>query len=668
MGIPGNHVLLFRMMVGAALAGWAAFALHAGTGLGGSGLDRFFNAWVYNGLLVLAALACFSGAWVVRETRAAWIVMGAAILLWTGGEVYWSVALSGLDSPPYPSPADALYLAFYPATYVALLLLVRARVRDLTRSQWLDGGIAALAVAALAAAVAFQPIVEGTTGSGATVATNLAYPVGDLILLGLVVCVFGVSGWRPGRAWALVGAGLLAMAVADGIFLFQAATGSYAEGGLLDALWPAAALLVGFAAWHPAQRPSQVELSGLRGALIPAGCGLLAIALVRTDGVAAVLSVATLLLVTLRMALTFLENERMLVESRREAVTDALTGMGNRRRLMRDLNAVLDEATPEDPWLLALFDLNGFKRYNDTYGHPAGDHLLNRIGQALEGAMNPHGGAYRMGGDEFCALVRPGRTGSDPLLAAASVALSEHGEGFSVDASLGAVLLPSEAKTVEEALQLADRRMYAQKGKTRASASRQTRDVLLRTLQERQPDLHTHLRDVADLSAAVGRRLEMSSEELDETARAAELHDVGKIAIPDAILSKPGPLADDEWEFMRRHTVIGERILAAAPALAPVARIVRSSHERFDGCGYPDGLAGTEIPLGARVVAVCDAYDAMTSERPYRRPVSPEEAIDELRRSAGTQFDPDVVRAFCEALEDPETLTPGRLARERTEP
>ena len=656
MRISPNRRIVFRVMAGLALLAWALFALHAAVGLGGPGLDRFFNAWLYNGIMVGAALACVARGLMAREARAAWLVMGGGLLVWTGGEVYWSLALSGLDSPPFPSPADAMYLAFYPASYVALLLLVRSRVRGLSRSQWLDGGIAALAVAALAAAVAFEPIVAGTTGSTATVATNLAYPVGDLVLLGLVVCVFGVSAWRPGRAWTLLGAGLLAMAVGDGIFLFQAANGTYVEGGLLDTLWPAAALLVGFAAWQPAQRQQHVELSGLRGALIPAACGMLAIALVRTDGIAAALSTATLLLVTVRMALTFLENQKMLIESRREAVTDALTGMGNRRRLMHDLRAAMAVARPDDPWMLVLFDLNGFKRYNDTFGHPAGDHLLSRMGQALEGAMKPYGDAYRMGGDEFCALVRPGTTGADPLLAAATVALSERGRGFEVDASLGAVEIPNEADTVEEALQLADRRMYAQKGQNRASASRQTRDVLLKTLQERQPDLHAHLRDVADLSVAVGRRLGMSSEELDETARAAELHDVGKIAIPDAILSKPGPLVAEEWEFMRRHTIIGERILAAAPALAPVARIVRSSHERFDGAGYPDGLAGEQIPLGSRVVAVCDAYDAMTTNRPYRRPVSPADAVDELRRSAGTQFDPQVVDAFCDALEGELTI------------
>ena len=143
----------------------------------------------------------------------------------------------------------------------------------------------------------------------------------------------------------------------------------------------------------------------------------------------------------------------------------------------------------------------------------------------------------------------------------------------------------------------------------------------------------------------------MSPEALDDVGRAAELHDVGKIAIPDAILGKTGPLDETEWAFMRQHTIIGERILQAAPSLRTVAPLVRSSHERWDGAGYPDNLRGEEIPLGARVVAVCDAFDAMTTNRPYRDRIGKPAALAELRRCAGTQFDPAVVGAFARVLE-----------------
>ena len=308
------------------------------------------------------------------------------------------------------------------------------------------------------------------------------------------------------------------------------------------------------------------------------------------------------------------------------------------------------------PRLLILFDLNGFKGYNDTFGHVAGDALLTRLGAKLSDEVAPYGDAYRLGGDEFCAVLELDADRVEEIIAIAAHALSEAGEGFSVTASYGVVLLPHEADSLEHAVQLADERMYAHKHNRSSGARDQARDVLMRTMQAKQPALHEHSSQVAELAVAVARRFGMSSEELDEVARAAELHDIGKVGIPDAILDKPGRLDDDEWEFMRQHTILGERILNAAAALRPVARLVRASHERWDGTGYPDKLTGAEIPLGARIIAVCDAYEAMTTDRAYRRALSAEAATQELRASAGTQFDPDVVDAFLNTVASPDAL------------
>jgi HD-GYP domain-containing protein (c-di-GMP phosphodiesterase class II) len=174
--------------------------------------------------------------------------------------------------------------------------------------------------------------------------------------------------------------------------------------------------------------------------------------------------------------------------------------------------------------------------------------------------------------------------------------------------------------------------------------------VLLRILSERNHDLGVHLDEVTGLAEAVAQRIGLPDEELAPLLQAASLHDVGKAAIPDGILDKEGPLDDEEWEFMRRHTVIGERILSAAPALLPASRLVRASHERFDGKGYPDALAGAAIPLGSRIIAVCDAYDAMVSDRPYRTSLGSGQALAELRRCAGAQFDPEVVEVFGQVV------------------
>jgi two-component system, cell cycle response regulator len=171
-------------------------------------------------------------------------------------------------------------------------------------------------------------------------------------------------------------------------------------------------------------------------------------------------------------------------------------------------------------------------------------------------------------------------------------------------------------------------------------------------LREREPELGEHLQGVAKLAVELGRRIALTAEELDTLGRAAELHDIGKMAIPDEILHKPGPLNDHEWALLRTHTMVGERILEAAPAMGPVARLVRWTHERWDGRGYPDGLRGEDVPLGARIIFVCDAFDAMTSERPYKSKIGVEAALDELRRNAGTQFDPMVVELLCEVVSD----------------
>jgi HD-GYP domain-containing protein (c-di-GMP phosphodiesterase class II) len=202
-------------------------------------------------------------------------------------------------------------------------------------------------------------------------------------------------------------------------------------------------------------------------------------------------------------------------------------------------------------------------------------------------------------------------------------------------------------------MQVADQRLYSNKDARKATAvGEQTRDVLMQALQERQPELHDHLHEVSELALAVGRRMALRPDQLDDLARAAELHDVGKMAIPDEILGKPGPLDPVELGFIRQHTIVGERILAAAPALREVARLVRSSHESWDGSGYPDGLAGDRIPVASRIIAVCDAYHAMTSDRPYQPAVTVDGAIAELYRCAGSHFDPDVVDRLVEVVRE----------------
>jgi diguanylate cyclase (GGDEF)-like protein len=500
-------------------------------------------------------------------------------------------------------------------------------------------------------------MLAATEGDAGAVMTTLAYPLGDLVLVGIAVGVIALTGWRPGAGWLLLALGLVANGVADGVYGYQSATGTWVDGSLSDALFPAAALLIAWSAWQPA-RTTEIVLEGWRTFVFPmtfmvAGTGLLAYGLLEhLTPLAAVLLIAAVGVALARFALTFGEYLRMLGASREEATTDPLTGLANRRALTRELPRAVEGATDADPRALIVFDLDGFKRYNDTFGHPAGDALLARLAENLSAAVAPFGTAYRLGGDEFCVLVDAGGPKLESIVAAATAALSEEGQGFDVTSSHGAVLIPQETANAEDALHLADQRMYRQKDRRSTGAGRQTRDVLIGVLGERDADLLTHVRDVAHLARRVGRELGMSADDLDVLTRSAELHDIGKMAIPDAILNKAGPLDPGEWEFMKRHTIIGERILGQAEALRPVAKVVRSSHERWDGRGYPDGLAGEEIPLGARIVFVCDAFDAMVSDRVYRPRMNVEDALDELRACAGTQFDPRVVEAFEAVVEE----------------
>jgi two-component system, cell cycle response regulator len=616
--------------------------------------------YLYNVIGFGAAACCLWRAATYRPERAAWLAIGLGMLSFVGGDLHYTLVLANLDEVPFPSLADVLYLGLYPGCYVGLILLLRRRARGITPGVWLDGLIGALGFAALAAAVLIGAVVDTTGGSFVSVLVNIAYPLGDVLLLAMVVTALAIVGPRAGRTWAAVGAALIVLAIVDVIYLLQIASGSYVESQLLDAGWPAALLLLAAAAW---QRPRAVQASVAHDArllVIPVCAAAVSLGVLVVDHYVPVntaalwLASACLLAGMVRFGMTFRENARMLRAVTREATTDALTGLRNRRVLIADLESTM---AADEPATLALFDLDGFKRYNDLFGHPAGDLLLERLGGRLDEAVAAVGGrAYRMGGDEFCVLLTGAAAEDETAVARAARALSDSGDGFAVTASFGAVRLHREVAHVPEALAVADRRMYSHKRSGRASAGTQSRDVLLRAVYERNPDLGEHIGGVAQLAEQTARRLGLAGNELEAVRHGAELHDIGKLAIPDSILEKPGPLEADELDFMRRHTVIGERIVAAAPALTQVAALVRSSHEHFDGGGYPDRLAGGAIPLGARIISVCDAWDAMTSDRPYRRALGSEAALAELHRCAGTQFDPEVVAAFTAAVAEHRSL------------
>jgi two-component system cell cycle response regulator len=647
-----------RWAVAAIVLGVAFEAVQALWGLGGGTVATIAHTWDYTAVEVIAVAVCLARAVRRRRHRGPWLLMSFGLLAWTCGDLVWTLWLDDLANPPFPSVADGIYLAMYPAMYVALMLLIRARLRHASAAQWLDGGAVALTLAAIGAGLVLPTVTALHDGRLIEDIVNLAYPAGDLMLLAFAVVAFSLSGWRPDRMWLLLGAAMAIDAVADLVFAYQAAKGTYVAGGILDCLWPAAMGMVAVSAWQPSRARGAPAVSAPHTIILPALAAAVALILLvlgtieHIDLIAVVLAAAALVTAAARAVLTYLENVQMLRRNARDAVTDGLTGLGNRRRLLEDLETACADLRATEPRTLVFFDLDGFKRYNDTFGHAAGDALLARAAVALRDAAALRGDAYRLGGDEFCLLLEGRLSRHDPLLDDAARALSEASAGFSVTASYGLAVLPDDATGVREALQLADQRMYADKLIAGRQDGPRSVDVLRQLLAERAPDQHPHATGIGALAYRVGRRLELGADQLDELLRAAELHDLGKLAVPWEVLAKPGELDESEWRLVRRHPVIGERILSADPALRPVGRIVRASHERWDGAGYPDGLAGEDIPVAARIVAVCDALEAMTSVRPHRPPLSGEEAMAELRRHAGTQFDPAVVEALCAQIDN----------------
>jgi diguanylate cyclase (GGDEF)-like protein len=456
--------------------GTAIVALHIWTGAGGSSLDGAVNGWIYDAVVVCAGLACLTRALRGGPERGAWLAFTAAVLAWAAAEIWWTLYIEGNPDAPYPSPADIGYLAFYPLAVLGLYLLVRSRAAELDPRLWMDGVIAALGTGALGAALIFEFVANRTSGTGIEVATTLAYPLGDIVLIALVVGVIALTRWRPGRTWSLLLAGIAAMAVADVVFTLQSYEATVPGGDWGEPIYLLSAVLIGAEAWQPAAASirSDARFDGWRELVVPGIVAAAMIALVgmqyfdRASALTTVLWSVTMLAVIGRLAISLRENKRLLELVR----TDQMTGLGSKARLQMDLEA--RGQSPDKPLTVILLDLNGFKRYNDTFGHPAGDKMLGMLGGRLGVAVEPEASAYRLGGDEFLVLSEGGLSDRgwkerDALAVRAAEALTARGSGFDLSAAWGIASIPEEADSAAEAMRLADVRMYAQKESRRAA-------------------------------------------------------------------------------------------------------------------------------------------------------------------------------------------------------
>jgi diguanylate cyclase (GGDEF)-like protein len=461
----------------------AIAAANAIFGIGGTGVEMVTREWLSSVVYIVVAAIVGLRALRGRTHRRSWALFAAGLSLYALGNVLWSFWIGNLPNPPIPSISDGLWLALYPLSYAGIVGFARLRgQRRLPAGVWLDGFIAGGGLAALGAALVFRPILASAAGSPLAVATELAYPIGDLLLAALVVGVLGLRGWRINRTWGLLGGGFLLLAVADCMYAAQVAGGASQPSSLTNLFYILSVILLAFAAWQ--QEPDRQQesdrqrerlLQGWSVLLVPAGFALVALGLLlsaqvqRLDPLAFWLAGLTLLAAIVRMGLAF-RDVRGLAEARHQAATDDLTSLPNRRLFLRRAGQAISAGhLTDDGVSVLMLDLDNFKELNDTLGHTAGDALLRLIGPRLEEVLRPTDTLARLGGDEFGILLDPQPDEKDiigvaeKLLRALRSPFEVRGLALHVTASLGIASFPAQARDLDDLLKCADVAMYQAK-------------------------------------------------------------------------------------------------------------------------------------------------------------------------------------------------------------
>jgi diguanylate cyclase (GGDEF)-like protein len=543
------------------VAGVAVFAVSVVPGVRGyTGYRVLLDGWLSDGLYVLATVIVGQRALLRRQDRLAWGVLAAGMASYTAGNIYYFVVQRDLTVVPIPSVADYLSLAFYPCAYLFVVLQLRRQLPHFQLSVWLDGAVAALGAAALASAFVLGLVVTDTSGSPATVATNLGYPIGDLVLLTIIVGVFALSGWRVAPIWWLAGAGMAAFAAADAVYLFDASRNTYHPGTWLDLMWDIGLALLAVAAVRRDADATERRMDGWTVLLVPFLFSLLSVALLVVSSrshlpmAAVALAAATLLVAVTRTGLTFRE-VRQLADTRRLAHTDDLTGLPNRRHFHAALTTAVSDREHTEVAVL-MMDLDRFKEINDSLGHHVGDELLTLLGPRLSGALTQHQLLARLGGDEFGVLLADtsaerATTVTRRLLSALRLPFDVAGVSLHVEASIGIALCPAHADGVSGLLQRADIAMYRAKAEQSGYAFSQTEmdgadGLRLQTLEDLRgaldrDELFLHYQPKLDLRNGAVNGVE---------ALVRWQHPTPGLLYPDAFL----PLAERSG-LMRRLTV-----------------------------------------------------------------------------------------------------------------
>lgn len=330
---------------------------------------------------------------------------------------------------------------------------------------------------------------------------------------------------------------------------------------------------------------------------------------------------------------------------------DALTNLYNRRYYQEEL--VRLDQSKYFPLTVVFADINGLKIMNDAFGHHAGDELLITVADELLHVFHRDQRISRIGGDEF-AILLPNTTKdkAESLLDTLRIRLQKRSiNGMNVTVAYG-IATKSNDEDINMILKEAEDDMYTHKLFEVTSQRNETIRTILQTLYEKNPREKEHSDRVSNICMLIGEKLGMQTNDLNMLKAISVLHDIGKIAIDDHILNKPGKLNNEEWENIKRHPEIGYRILSSSPEYISIAEDILYHHERYDGKGYPRGLKGKEIPIRARIITIADSFDAMVSDRPYRKALSKNEALEEIKRCAGSQFDPDIANIFINLFKE----------------
>ncbi len=625
--------------------------------------------WIPIAVVFAAALSCALRTSVDRDNRQAWAMWALALAIWGTGA---TVDALGVGTETSTTFGDVCRVAFYPLAYLGLVQLVRGRITRFASALWLDGLIGAAAVGAVGTGVVLQPALSTSEDDLPRLVVSLIFPLGDMLLIAFVAGVMALNSWRPGRAWIVIGTGLGFLSIGHAWSITFPDPGSPAA-QIIPLLTSMGIALIGFAAWAPTRLATQIRMEGWGLLVGPTLFGWLTVALVAYGNFAELgalglgLAGVTLVLVMVRTGLTFRENMAIATELRDEvarASVDALTGLHNHRAFFEALDREMSHAVRHRRDLsIAVLDIDGFREVNREFGHEEGDHVIAQVGRVIAGTLRNEDLLARVGGEEF-GVILPSTDLESAWYAAerARRAIEELDIPGVTDITVSCgVCDRSTATDTNEMIRFAEGALYWAKTHGKNRVERYVPDVvrvlsaqeraetaerhrtlsaitaLARAVDAKDPTTQAHSEHVATVAALIAEHLGLDAALRTAIHEAGLVHDVGKIGVPDAVLLKPGGLTDKEFAIMRSHAALGAQIVSDVLSEEQTAW-VRHHHERLDGFGYPDGISGDAIPLGARIIAVADAWDAMTADRSYRSALDERAVLDVMCEGAGTQW------------------------------